>query len=64
MARLIDAACAEVGFIQILGHGIPQQALDGLKGAMDAFFALPLEAKKANRVDGANRGYSPRRASR
>jgi len=60
VARLIDAACAEVGFVQILGHGIPQHALDGLKGAMDAFFALPLEAKKAYRVDGgANRGYSP-----
>jgi isopenicillin N synthase-like dioxygenase len=60
VARLIDAACAEVGFIQILGHGIPQHALDGLKGAMDGFFGLPLEAKKAYRVDGgANRGYSP-----
>lgn len=60
VARLIDAACAEVGFIQVLGHGIPQHALDGLKGAMDAFFGLPLEAKKTYRVDGgANRGYSP-----
>ena len=59
VAREIDAACATVGFIQILGHGIPKPALDGLTGAVDDFFALPLEAKKAYRVDGANRGYSP-----
>ncbi|MFE0132664.1 isopenicillin N synthase family dioxygenase [Streptomyces sp. NPDC059037] len=59
VAREIDDACARVGFIQILGHGIPDAVLDGLTGAVDGFFALPLPAKKAYRVTGANRGYSP-----
>ncbi|OZF42026.1 isopenicillin N synthase family oxygenase [Rhodococcus sp. 14-2470-1a] len=55
----MDAACSTVGFVQILGHGIPQEVLSGLAGAVDAFFSLPLETKKRYRVDGTNRGYSP-----
>jgi len=58
-AQLIDEACSSVGFIQVLGHAIPDPAIDGLASAMDAFFGLPLDAKKAYRVAGANRGYSP-----
>lgn len=34
-------------------------AVEGLAAAMDAFFGLPLEARKAYRVTGANRGCSP-----
>lgn len=59
VAREIDAACASVGFIQILGHGIPDGKVAGLARAMDGFFGLPPEAKKGYRVTGANRGYSP-----
>ncbi|MDV6284448.1 isopenicillin N synthase family dioxygenase [Rhodococcus jostii] len=59
VAREIDSACATVGFIQILGHGIPEPVIEGLAGAVDDFFALPLETKKTYRVEGANRGYSP-----
>ena len=59
VAQQIDAACADVGFIQILGHAVPDSAVAGLASAMDAFFGLPLETKKAYRVTGANRGYSP-----
>lgn len=63
VARAIDAACSEVGFIQILGHGVPESVTDGLASAMDAFFALDLESKKAYRTPpGVNRGYSPPKA--
>ncbi len=58
-ARRIDEACAGVGFIQVVGHAVPDSAITGLAAAMDAFFGLPLEEKKAYRVAGANRGYSP-----
>lgn len=60
VARAIDEACREVGFIQILGHGIPADIQRGLATAMDEFFALELEHKKRFRTpSGINRGYSP-----
>jgi isopenicillin N synthase-like dioxygenase len=63
VARQIDDACRTVGFIQILGHGTPESVTDGLADAMDAFFALPLEAKKAHRCPPQiNRGYTPPKA--
>lgn len=62
VAGEIDDACSTVGFFQIVGHGVPPAITDGLAGAIHDFFALPLEAKKAYRVAGANRGYSPPRS--
>jgi isopenicillin N synthase-like dioxygenase len=60
VARAIDAACRTVGFIQITGHGIPDEVTAGLTDAMDRFFALDLEQKKAYRTPPQiNRGYSP-----
>lgn len=60
VARAIDEACRTVGFMQILGHGIPDPIIDGLKEAMDAFFALDLETKKTYKTPPKiNRGYSP-----
>ncbi|TCN54988.1 isopenicillin N synthase-like dioxygenase [Rhodococcus sp. SMB37] len=59
VAREIDDACTRVGFVQILGHGIPDDVVDGLAGAVDDFFGLSLDEKKQYRVEGANRGYSP-----
>jgi isopenicillin N synthase-like dioxygenase len=59
-AAAMDRACSTVGFIQILGHGIPDAVIQGLKGGVDAFFAQPLEAKKEYRLPaGVNRGYAP-----
>jgi isopenicillin N synthase-like dioxygenase len=63
VAEAIDAACREVGFIQILGHGIPTGVTDGLASAMDDFFAQPLETKKLSIAPkGTNRGYTPPKA--
>lgn len=57
VAREIDAACSSVGFVQVLGHGVPDSVVAGLASAMDDFFSLPLPDKLAYKVP-ANRGYS------
>ena len=43
----IDAACREWGFFQIVGHGIDAQLLGALRRQVRAFFAQPVEAKRA-----------------
>ncbi|MFI7588690.1 isopenicillin N synthase family dioxygenase [Spongisporangium articulatum] len=58
-AAALDAACREVGFIQIVGHGVPDDVSAGLAAAMDSFFGQDLETKKAARTSGVNRGYTP-----
>lgn len=59
VADEIDEACRTVGFIQILGHGVPAEAAAGLADAIDEFFALPLEIKEAYLApSGINRGYT------
>jgi len=45
--RAVDQACREWGFFQIVDHGIEGEVIDALHGAMRAFFALPLETKRA-----------------
>lgn len=60
VAAAVDEACRTVGFMQILGHGIPRHITDGLAAALDSFFALDLETKKRFRTPPhINRGYSP-----
>ncbi len=60
VAAAIDHACRTVGFMQIVGHGIPADVIDGFTTALDDFFGLPLEEKKRwVRPSGENRGYSP-----
>ena len=66
IAESVDRACREVGFMQIVGHGVPDEAVDGLAGAIDEFFGLPIEAKKryvAPRPS-INRGYTAPRSER
>lgn len=41
----LDAACREVGFFAITGHGIELEAFARLREAAEAFFALPEEVK-------------------
>ncbi|NQX17333.1 isopenicillin N synthase family oxygenase [Rathayibacter sp. VKM Ac-2857] len=60
VAAALDHACRTVGFIQIVGHGVPDDVLTGLTQAMDGFFALSLAEKKQYvRPSHENRGYSP-----
>ena len=63
VAEQVDAACRDVGFIQILGHGIPVSVTDGLADAIDDFFADDLAYKSQYITPkGINRGYSPPKA--
>lgn len=61
VATAAGAACREVGFVQVHGHGIADEVIDGLKSAMDDFFVgLDLDQKSAYRTPpGVNRGYAP-----
>ncbi|OUZ08020.1 2OG-Fe(II) oxygenase [Aeromicrobium sp. PE09-221] len=59
-ARAFDHAARTIGFIQIIGHGVPTATTDAFADALDAFFGLPLEAKKEYRTPPEiNRGYAP-----
>jgi isopenicillin N synthase-like dioxygenase len=55
----LGRACEEVGFLSVVGHGIPQPVIDGAFAAAHRFFALPVERKAfATLTDGVlNRGY-------
>lgn len=61
VARQIDAAASDVGFFQIVGHGIDLELVDAALGAMDRFFALPAEVKAATVPPSPdiNRGFAP-----
>jgi isopenicillin N synthase-like dioxygenase len=62
-ARALDEACRTVGFVQVVGHGVPDTVVEGLASALDDVFALPMPQKKALvATDGTNRGYSPPRS--
>ncbi len=59
VAGFVDQACTDVGFMQIIGHGVSSDVQADLASALDDFFGMPLEEKKQYRVPNANRGYSP-----
>ncbi|MDH6181566.1 isopenicillin N synthase-like dioxygenase [Microbacteriaceae bacterium SG_E_30_P1] len=60
VARAWDDACRTVGFVQVIGHGVPDETIDGLKQAIDDFFAQNMDTKMLMRTPrGVNRGYSP-----
>ncbi|MEM9566412.1 MAG: 2OG-Fe(II) oxygenase family protein [Actinomycetota bacterium] len=66
IAGAVDDAARTVGFMQIVGHGIPASVLDGVTGAMDEFFAQPLDDKLAlvPSRSSINRGYTGTRSER
>ncbi len=66
IAATVDAACRQIGFMQIVGHGIPATTTAGLAAAIDEFFALPIDVKSAyiSPRPSINRGYSPPRSER
>lgn len=58
-AAAFDEAARTVGFVQVVGHGVPTDVLEGFGDALDAFFGLPLEVKKTYRTPPeVNRGYT------
>lgn len=64
VAAEIARACREVGFFQIVGHGVDPSVPAAMGAALDEFFALPDDTKaRYRRADGANRGYTPPKAA-
>jgi isopenicillin N synthase-like dioxygenase len=45
VAAELDAVCCDVGFFQIVGHGVPDDVADRAWAAATAFFDLPLAEK-------------------
>jgi isopenicillin N synthase-like dioxygenase len=66
LAEQLDQAARTVGFMQVVGHGIPAEVQVGLTAAMDGFFGLPMWQKKALRPASTelNRGYTPPKSER
>lgn len=59
VAAQVGAACREIGFFAITGHGVPQATIDDAFAASAEFFGQPLAAKLplAYATVGHNRGY-------
>ena len=62
LAADLDAAAGEVGFFQLVGHGVPADLVERARSITDEYFALDLEEKLPHRPPSAeiNRGYAPR----
>jgi isopenicillin N synthase-like dioxygenase len=60
VARQIDAACTEIGFFMVVGHGVPADLIETTRAHAVAFFALPEEEKmKVQRPPAKiSRGYN------
>lgn len=60
VAAAVGAACADIGFLLLTGHGVPADAIAGLHDAAMEFFGLPLEAKRLVRSPNDNlyQGYA------
>jgi isopenicillin N synthase-like dioxygenase len=62
IAADLDAACRQIGFLQLVGHGVPDAVIAAMLAATDAFFGLPVDAKArcAPPTPDVNRGYAAR----
>lgn len=58
--RQLGKAFHEIGFVGVVGHGIPKELIDGFYSASKAFFALPETIKRSYEVPGlaGQRGYT------
>ncbi len=64
-AAAIDRACREVGFFQVVGHGVDLAIENAAWEVVGEFFALPLESKLALTIPpGDAYGYGPFQAER
>ena len=59
VATRIGAACRDVGFFAVAGHGVPAAWIAATFEASARFFALPVEVKRSMAIGtlGGNRGY-------
>ncbi len=60
VADRIGAACEQIGFFCVTGHGVPQALIDAVRSTSRAFFAKPDAEKGAiERQPPSYRGYIP-----
>lgn len=59
VAARIGDACREIGFFAVTGHGVPPRLIADTFAASAAFFAEPIDVKRALAIGrlGHNRGY-------
>ena len=55
----LSAACADVGFFYVRGHGIPRALISELRQEAAAFFDKPMDEKVRVKIDERMRGYLP-----
>jgi len=58
-AEAIGAALTDLGFVSIVGHGIPWDQVEEIYGWARRYHALPIEVKTAHGMGPANMGYIP-----
>lgn len=59
VAEQVGRACAEIGFLTIVGHGVPQELVGRTYDVSRRFFDLPAEEKLAVQVNSVGVGYVP-----
>jgi isopenicillin N synthase-like dioxygenase len=57
LAREVDDACREVGFLQVVGHGIDRSLLDEVYRTSADLWALPVDVKRQLRDPNDHRFY-------
>src|ERR1041384_670025 len=50
VAAAVNEACSEIGFLLVIGHGIPASLVDDMRRVSTAFFERPLEEKMRYRM--------------
>ena len=59
VADQVGQACREIGFLTIVGHGVPQDLVQRTYNISRQFFDRPFEEKVAVRVNSVGVGYVP-----
>ena len=59
VAAAVGAACEQIGFLTVIGHGVPETQIAQTAAAAHAFFDLPAEEKALLKMSAAGAGYSP-----
>ena len=61
VGRAVDEACRDIGFFVIVGHDVPEEAIDAVWAAAREFFDLPLALKRHSPAPSQDYayGYSP-----
>ena len=58
-AALYDA-CADIGFVSVIDHGVPRRLIDRVRDAVKRYFSRPEALRLAEQITRANyRGYIP-----